>query len=118
MRPGILAKRRGNCALPLPGTEKGSAQFPQRSKNRRTSISPNGFSGTARWDPKPEAARSAERANPRFFSCKSAPRGQFFFLSDGSHSISVISAVASASRTARYAIHCHFSDSTSPSGLT
>ena len=69
----------------------------------------------------PEAARSAERANPRFFllilfilrAC-----GQFFFLSDGSHSISAISAVASASRIARYAIHCHFSDSTSPSGLT
>ena len=116
-----MAKRRGNCALPLPGTEKGSAQFPQRSKNRRTSISPNGFSGTARWDPKPEAARSAERANPRFsfqYCSSSAAHGQFFFLSDGSHSISVISAVASASRTARYAIHCHFSDSTSPSGLT
>ena len=48
----------------------------------------------------------------------SAARGQFFFLSDGSHSISAISAVASASRIARYAIHCHFSDSTSPSGLT
>ena len=46
------------------------------------------------------------------------PRGQFFFLSDGSHSVNAISAVASASRIARYAIHCHFSDSTSPSGLT
>ena len=61
-----LGKAPGNCVLPLPGAEKGSVQFPQRSKNQRISISPNGSSGTARRTPQPEAARSAERANPRW----------------------------------------------------
>jgi hypothetical protein len=35
-------------ALALPVAEKASSLLPQRSKNRRPSVSPNGFSGTAR----------------------------------------------------------------------
>ena len=54
------AERVGNCALPPPGAEEGRAQFPQRSKNRRKSVSPNGFSGTARWELRQFGVRSAE----------------------------------------------------------
>ena len=50
---------RGNCRLSLPVAEKESLQFPQRSKSRRISVSPNGFSGTARWT----VARSAEHCS-------------------------------------------------------
>ena len=37
-----------NSGPPLPVAEEGDTEFPQRSKNRRISASPNGFSGTAR----------------------------------------------------------------------
>ena len=40
------------------------------------------------------------------------------FFREDSHSISAISAPASAARMARYTSHCHFSVSTSPRGLT
>jgi len=40
---------RGNFGPPLPAAEEGGSKLPQRSKNRRISVSPNGFSGTARW---------------------------------------------------------------------
>ena len=39
----------GNCAFAPPGAEEAKAEFPQRSENRRISVSPNGFPGTARW---------------------------------------------------------------------
>ena len=35
--------------MPLPVADEGIMWFPQRSKNRRISVSPHGFSGTARW---------------------------------------------------------------------
>ncbi len=34
-----------------PVAEEAGRGFPQRSENRRTSESPNGFPGTARWKP-------------------------------------------------------------------
>ena len=37
-----------NCGLPPPVAEEGRDGFPQRSENRRESVSPNGFPGTAR----------------------------------------------------------------------
>ena len=37
-----------DCGSPLPVAEKGDPQSPQRSKNRRISVSQNGLSGTAR----------------------------------------------------------------------
>ena len=37
------------AALPLPVADEGGAAFPQRSKNARISVSPQRFSGTARW---------------------------------------------------------------------
>ena len=41
--------RTGNGGLLPPGAGEGRPGFPQRSKTRRMSVSPNGFSGTARW---------------------------------------------------------------------
>ena len=41
--------RTGNAGFALPVAEEAKPVFPQRSKSRRISVSPNGFSGTARW---------------------------------------------------------------------
>ena len=41
---------RGDCGFPPPVADEGNPQSPQRSKNRRISVSPNGFSGPARWE--------------------------------------------------------------------
>ena len=59
--------REGTSARPLPVAEKGRALVPQRSKNRRASVSPNGFSGTARWE------------NPSFCAIKHPPDGGVFY---------------------------------------
>ena len=40
--------REGKGTSPPPVADEGLVPFPQRSKNRRNSVSPNGFSGTAR----------------------------------------------------------------------
>ena len=42
------SRRRRESACPPPAADTGQALFPQRSKNQRISVSPNGFSGTAR----------------------------------------------------------------------
>ena len=44
-----LPRARGKEALALPVAEKARAPFPQRSKTARISVSPQQFSGTARW---------------------------------------------------------------------
>ena len=43
-----LPRARGNCGFPPPVAEEGNPQFLQRSKNARTSVSPQHFSGTAK----------------------------------------------------------------------
>ena len=47
--PQSLPRARGKEALALPVAEKARAPFPQRSKTARISVSPQQFSGTARW---------------------------------------------------------------------
>ena len=51
-----LPRARGKEALALPVAEKARAPFPQRSKTARISVSPQQFSGTARWTGGPLAA--------------------------------------------------------------
>ena len=41
---------KGNSGSALPGAGSADTEFPQRSKNRRISVSPNDSSGTARWE--------------------------------------------------------------------
>ena len=47
--PCCLPPARGKRVLALPVAEKARALFPQRSKNARDGVSPQHFSGTARW---------------------------------------------------------------------
>ena len=47
--PQSLPRAWGKRVLALPVAEKARALFPQRSKNARDGVSPQHFSGTARW---------------------------------------------------------------------
>ena len=53
----------GNCGLALPVADSAMPQFPQRSKNARSSTSPKRFSGTARWIGRPQTTLDDIPAN-------------------------------------------------------
>ena len=59
------AEREGerNCGLALPVADSAMPQFPQRSKNARSSTSPKRFSGTARWIGRPQTTLDDIPAN-------------------------------------------------------
>ena len=53
----------GNCGLALPVADSARPQFPQRSKNARSSASPKRFSGTARRIGRPQTTLDDIPAN-------------------------------------------------------
>ena len=53
----------GNCGLALPVADSAMPQFPQRSKNARSSASPKRFSGTARRIGRPQTTLEDIPAN-------------------------------------------------------
>jgi len=62
---GARLVEQGKAVPTPPVAEEVGAAFPQRSKNRRESESPNGFSGTARREAVPTPPVAEEKAKPR-----------------------------------------------------
>ena len=100
-----LPRARGKEALALPVAEKARAPFPQRSKTARISVSPQQFSGTARWTGGPlavdevPAKRILDSIVPGLVGRRTVPCPTFFLIPCPFHIL--LSWIHSSCHTAR-----------------